>query len=320
MPRCHLALLVTLALGLLMAVPAADAQPQRNIPIVGVLANADLSAALVDPKSSVSAFRQGLREMGYVEGQNIGFEYRPSGGTQEPLSTFAGELVRLKVDVLLTMGVLPTQAAREATTTIPIVFSCTFDPVERGFVESLARPGGNLTGTAGTTGGLTGKQLELLKEVAPAATRVAALGDPTHPFYEAGIQGFQAVTPSLGLDLHLVQVRDPLNELERAFVALVHERVNAIYIRSHPTFNPYRARIVDLVAKSQLPAIYPGRSYVAVGGLMSYEADCPAQARRAGTHLPDRRRDAGIPAAHRPCGSAGHAGARVREDAGNVAR
>jgi putative ABC transport system substrate-binding protein len=285
MPRCHIALLVTLALGLLMAVPAADAQPQRNIPIIGVLANADLSAALADPKSSVSAFRQGLRDMGYVEGQNIGIEYRPSGGTQEPLSTFAGELVRLKVDVLLTMGVLPTRAAREATTTIPIVFSCTFDPVERGFVESLARPGGNITGTAGTTGGLTGKQLELLKEVAPAATRVAALGDPTHPFYEAGIKEFQAVTQSLGLDLHLVKVRDPLNELERAFAALVYERVDAIYIRSHPTFDPYRAQIVDLVAKSQLPAIYPGRSYVAVGGLMSYEADCPAQARRAGTFV-----------------------------------
>jgi putative tryptophan/tyrosine transport system substrate-binding protein len=212
--------IVALSLGLLAARLTADAQPRRNTPVIGVLANADLSAALADPKSSVSALRQGLRDLGYVEGQNLVMEYRPHGEKPAPLSTYAAELVRLQVDVLVTFGAIPTRTAREATTTIPIVFSCTFDPVERGFVESLARPGGNITGTAGTTGGLIGKQFELLKEVAPAATRVAALGDPTHPFYEAGIKGFQAVTQSLGLDLHLVKVRDPLNELERAFAAL----------------------------------------------------------------------------------------------------
>ena len=129
--------IVTLSLGILTALLAADAQPQRNIPVIGVLANTDLSEALANPKSSVSAFRQGLRDMGYVEGQNIGIEYRPSGGTQAPLSTFASELVRLKVDVLLTMGALPTRAAHEATTTIPIVFTCTFDPVEQGLFTCL---------------------------------------------------------------------------------------------------------------------------------------------------------------------------------------
>jgi putative ABC transport system substrate-binding protein len=274
--------IVTLSLGIFMALLAADAQSQRNIPVIGVLANADLSTALANPKSPVSALRHGLREMGYVEGQNIGIEYRPSGGTQEPLSTFAAELVRLKIDVLVTFGVIPTRAAREATATIPIVFACTFDPVERGFVESLAQPGGNLTGTAGTTLGLIGKQFELLKEVVPVATRVAVLVDPTHPSHEARILGFQAVTRSLGLDLHFVEVRDPPNELERAFAALVHERIDAIYIEAGPTFPPYRAQIVALVAKSQRPALYPSRADVRAGGLMSYEADCPALAQRAG--------------------------------------
>ena len=274
--------IVTLSLGLLAALLTADAQPRRNIPVIGVLANADLSAALANPKSPVSALRQGLRDMGYVEGQNIAFEYRPLGGKQAPLSTFAAELVRLQVDVLVTFGALPTRAAREETTTIPIVFACTFDPVEQGLVRSLAQPGGNITGTTGTTPGLTGKQVELLKEVTPAATRVAALKDSTHPLYEASTTRLQAMTRSLGLDLHLVAVRDPATELERAFTALVHERVDAIYIEPNPTFPPYHAQIVELVAKSQLPATYPVRSYVVAGGLMSYEADCPALAQRAG--------------------------------------
>jgi putative ABC transport system substrate-binding protein len=273
---------VIVTLGFLAALRAADAQPRRTIPVIGVLANADLSAALANPKSPVSALRHGLRDLGYVEGQNIAFEYRPLGGKPAPLSTFAAELVRLQVDVLVTFGALPTRAAREETTTIPIVFACTFDPVEQGLVRSLAQPGGNITGTTGTTPGLTGKQVELLKEVAPAATRVAALKDSTHPLYEASTTRLQAVTRSLGLDLHLVAVRDPATELERAFTALVHERVDAIYIEPNPTFPPYHAQIVELVAQSQLPAIYPVRSYVVAGGLMSYEADCPALAQRAG--------------------------------------
>lgn len=233
--------IVTLSLGLLAARLTADAQPRRNIPGIGENANADLSTALANPKSPVSALRHVLRDMGYVEGQNIAFEYRPLGGKQAPLSTFAAELARLKIDVLVTFGVIPTRAAREATATIPIVFACTFDPVERGFVESLAQPGGNLTRTAGTTLSLIGKQFELLKEVVPIATRVAVLVDPTHPSHEARILGFQAVTRSLGLDLHFVEVRNPPNELERAFAALVHKRIDAIYIEAGPTFPPYRA-------------------------------------------------------------------------------
>jgi putative ABC transport system substrate-binding protein len=273
--------IVTLSLGILTAFPAA-AQPRRNIPVIGVLANADLSAALVNPKSPVSALRQGLREMGYIEGQTIALEYRPQGGKPAPLSTYAAELVRLQVDVLVTFGAIPTRTAREVTTTIPIVFACTFDPVEQGFVGSLAQPGGNITGTTGTTPGLTGKQLELLKEVAPAVTRVAALKDSTHPLYAASTARLQAATQSLGLDLHVVAVRDPATELERAFAGLLHARVEAIRIAAGPPFSNYQAQIVALVAQSQLPAVYPFRSYVAAGGLMSYEADCPALAHRAG--------------------------------------
>jgi putative ABC transport system substrate-binding protein len=273
---------VIVTLGILAALLTADAQPQRNIPVIGVLSNADLSTALADPKSGVSAFRQGLHDMGYVEGQNIVMEYRPQGGKPAPLSAYAAELVHLKVDVLVTFGALPTRAAREETTTIPIVFACTADPVALGFVASLAQPGGNITGTTGLSSGLMGKQFELLKEVAPTVTRVAAIEDPTRPFHEGAIMRLQAVTRSLGLDLHLVAVRDPATELERAFAGLIHERVDAIRIAAGPPFSSYQAQIVDLVAKSQLPAVYPFRSYVEAGGLMSYEADCPALARRAG--------------------------------------
>jgi ABC-type uncharacterized transport system substrate-binding protein len=276
---------VIVTLGFLAALRAADAQPRRTIPVIGVLANADLSAALANPKSPVSALRQGLREMGYVEGQTIVLEYRPHGEKPAPLSTYAAELVRLQVDVLVTFGAIPTRTVREATTTIPIVFACTFDPVEQGFVSSLAQPGGNITGTTGTTPGLTGKQLELLKEVAPAVTRVAALKDSTHPLYAASTARLQAATKSLGLDLHLVAVRDPATELEHAFAALGHARVEALYIEPNPTFPPHQAQIVRLVAQSQLPAVYPVRSYVVAGGLMSYEADCPALAHRAGTFV-----------------------------------
>ena len=145
-----------IALGLLTALRATDAQPRRNLPGIGVLANADLPAALTNPKSNVSALRQGLRDMGYVEGQNMVMEYRPQGEKPAPLSTYAAEPVRLQVDVLVTFGAIPTRAAREETT-IPIVFARTFDPVEQGLVGSLTQPGGNLTGTAGRTQGLTGK-------------------------------------------------------------------------------------------------------------------------------------------------------------------
>jgi putative ABC transport system substrate-binding protein len=276
---------VIITLGLLAALLTADAQPRRHIPVIGVLANDDLSAALANPKSPVSALRQGLRKMGYIEGQNIVMEYRPHGEKPAPLSTYAAELVHRKVDVIVTFGALPTGAAREATTTLPIVFACTADPVALGFVVSLAQPGGNITGTTGLSSGLMGKQFELLKEVAPTVTRVAAIEDPTRPFYEGAVRRLQAVTQSLGLHLYLVAVRDPANELDRAFAGLLHERVDAIRIAAGPPFSNYQAQMVDLVAKSQLPAVYPFRSYVAAGGLMSYEADCPALAQRAGTFV-----------------------------------
>src|SRR4030095_9582042 len=144
MRRSATGLILTLAFGLLVVPLISTAQPQRTIPVIGVLANADLSAALANPKSPVSALRQGLRDMGYIEGQNIGMEYRPQGGKPAPLSTYAAELARLKVDVLVTFGALPTRAARDETHTIPIIFACTFDPVEQGLVGSLTQPGGKI--------------------------------------------------------------------------------------------------------------------------------------------------------------------------------
>jgi putative ABC transport system substrate-binding protein len=281
-----------LMLSLLVALHATDAQPRQNTPVIGVISNVDLKPRLANPSSFIYTFPQGLRDMGYVEGQNIRIEYRPFGETlgrrslqeiQAQLSAFAAELVRLPVDALVTFGAHPTLAAREATTTIPIVFACTYDPVAQGLVKSLAQPGGNITGAAGTTLDLIGKQLELIKEIVPGARRVATLVDPTDPLLEASMIPVEAMARSLGLELHPLKVSDPANELERAFASLVHERIDAIRIVGYPSFFPYREQIVALAAKSQVPAIYNNTHYVTAGGLMAYEPDCQALARSAGT-------------------------------------
>lgn len=288
--------IVTVTFGILTGLLAPDAQPRQNTPVIGMISNVDFKRHFTDPHSFIHTFLQGLRDKGYVEGQNIRIEYRPFGETlgrrflkgslkeiQARLSAFAAELVRLPVDALVTFGAHPTLAAREATTTIPIVFACTYDPVAQGLVKSLAQPGGNITGAAGTTLELIGKQLELIKEIVPGARRVATLVDPTDPLLEASMPKFEAMARSLGLEVHPLKVSDPANELERAFASLVHERIDAIRIVGYPSFNPYREQIVALAAKSQVPAIYNLTYYVRAGGLMSYEPDCQALARSAGT-------------------------------------
>jgi putative ABC transport system substrate-binding protein len=270
--------IVTLTCALLAAPVAAAAQPVEQVRRIGWLRpNA--------PRPHVrEAFLQGLRDLGYVEGQNLVIELRHGEDKAESLPTLAAELVRLPVEVLVSASIAATLAAKAATSAIPIVFTNVPDPVHHGLIASWAQPGGNITGAANAGMELLGKHLELLKEVVPAATRMAVLVNPNNPAYEAvGLKALQTAARLLKVDLHLMQVRDPATELERAFAALASEHVDALYVAQDPSFIPHATRIVALVTESQLPAMYLYRTYVQAGGLMSYEMDPLAIQRRAGT-------------------------------------
>jgi ABC-type uncharacterized transport system substrate-binding protein len=235
--------------------------------------------------TTVDAVRQGLRDMGYIEGQNLVIEHRSGKGALEPLPALAAELVRLPVDVLLTTGIAATLAAKAGTSTIPLVFYAVNDPIRMGLITSWAKPGGHITGAAAP--GLefnVGKVVELLKEVVPAATRVAILVDPDNP--ATRVFDHKAIQDTLqrsGVQLHFLEVRQPTPDaLERAFATLAQEGIEALYIGGDRSFDPHRTRIVELVATTRLPAIYAFASYVEAGGLMSYEMDWPVVAQRAG--------------------------------------
>jgi len=265
-------LIVTLALTILVAPLAIEAQPAGKVWRIGFLT---LFPVINE------ALRQGLRELGYVEGQNLVIESRSAEGKLDRLPDLAAELVRRPVDVIVTDGFdETTRAAKAATSTISIVFRGIPDPVDRGFIASWAQPGGNITGAAGASMEFNAmKQLELLKEVVPAATRIAVLVTPDSPLHGAAVQNLQAAARRLSIDLYLMEIRDPTTDLERAFAALAHERVDA-FLGYVATLVPHRTRIVELVAASRLPATYNVRSFVQAGGLMSYNVDFAAMGRR----------------------------------------
>ena len=210
---------VTLALAILVAPLAADAQPAREVPRIGWLRQ----GVLTEPSQIRDGFRQGLRDMGYVEGQNLVIESRFNEGKAALLRDFAAELVRLRVDVIVTNGTAPTAAARNATQTIPIVFGGVGDPVGSGFVASLPRPSGNITGVSGQVSDLMEKSFQLLKEVAPAATRIAGLsrGPLDDPLVKPFVQSMQEAARSVGVHVHILEVLDPPHDLERAFATLL---------------------------------------------------------------------------------------------------
>jgi putative ABC transport system substrate-binding protein len=258
----------------LLAVPLASAAPPAGkVWRIGYLESS--SGGLPE------AFRQGLRDLGYVEGQHIIIEHRSGQGLFESLPGLAAELVRLPVDLLVTNGTPAALAAKEATSTIPIVFLYVGDPVGSGLIAQWGQPGGNITGVATSIDLSMGKTLELLKELVPAATRVAVLVTPTHPLYGAALQKLQAAAQLSRMDLYLMEVRDPTTDLERAFAALAHERVDALYMVGDQSFAPHRTRILELVAASRLPATYGFRAFVEAGGLMYYNSDGAALARSA---------------------------------------
>jgi putative tryptophan/tyrosine transport system substrate-binding protein len=231
------------------------------------------------------AFRQSLRELGYAEGQNIVLEWRFVDGKPERYHDFAAELVRLKVDAIVTAsGDDPIIAAMNVTKTIPIIITTGSDPVARGFVASLAHPGGNVTGLSFMLHELSGKRLELLQEVVPKLRRVAVLGDRDQQNYNVQIKELEEAAQALGLQLQPVQLR-VADDLEKAFSAMARDRAGAFFVLVNPAIGFFRGKVVESATKSRLPGIYSTPDWVDAGGLMSYAPAYADQYRRAAVYV-----------------------------------
>jgi len=229
-------------------------------------------------------FRQALNDLGWVEGQNVVFEYRFADGQLDRLPALAGELAQMEVDVILAGSTPGALAAKNETRTIPIVMVTTGDPVGGGLVSSLARPEGNLTGVTALSQTGSAKRLELLKEAVPKITRVAILTDPTSPYTEPFLEEVERVARTLGLRLHVLGIRDP-GELEQAFEAMTGAGDMALMVGTDPIFNTNRERLVELAARNRLPAMYGLREFMNAGGFMFYGASLPHMYRHAATFV-----------------------------------
>jgi ABC-type uncharacterized transport system substrate-binding protein len=264
---------------LAVAVIAAAQQPTK-VPRIGYLTATSLSAIA----ARVEAFRQGLRELGYVEGKNIVIEWRYGEGKSDRLPALAAELVRLKVDVIVTSGSETTGHAKEATVTIPIVMAQDRDPVGSGHITSLARPGGNITGLSNFAPEISGKQLGLLKEIIPRFVRAAVIGTSIIPGHTQVLKETELAAGALGVKFQYLDVLN-FKDIETAFRAASKGRADAVLVLSGPIFNSERTQVVELAAKSRLPAIYSIREYVEAGGLMSYGVSEADLFRRAATYV-----------------------------------
>ena len=271
----------TIAGGLITRPLVVGAQPAQKAPRVGVLL---LFGTPGQPNPLVDAFRGGLRDLGYVEGQTVLIDYRWAEGQEQRLTDHAADLVRLKVAVIVTPGTPATMAARAATRAIPIVMTNVGDPVGSGIVASLARPGGNITGLSLLDADLDGKRIELLKEAVPHLSRLAILWSANDPGMTLAFGRVETAARALGLALQNLAVREPA-EFPRAFEAAGAGRAEALFVTAQPFTNQHRAQILDLVAKHRLPAIYTLRSFVDAGGLMSYGPSQADQYRRAATYV-----------------------------------
>jgi putative tryptophan/tyrosine transport system substrate-binding protein len=236
------------------------------------------------PSPELDAFRQGLRDLGYIEGQNITIEYRFANGRVGRLPELAGELVRLNLDVIVTPGTPASMAAKKATSTVPIIFAGVADAVGTGLVASLARPGGNITGLTSISAELGGKRLELLKAVVPKASRVTVLYNPADPSNVLVLKELQESARALGLALQPLAVRGP-DEFEGAFATMTRERVHALFGAAGVLTTEHRKPLVSLAAKSRIPAMWGERQFVEVGGLMSYAVNFYDEVRRAATYV-----------------------------------
>ena len=261
---------------LLASVYLAEAQQPPKVPRIGFL-----TSAAADP--AIEAFRQGFRELGYVEGKNVLVEYKyAQGGSQ--LSEFAEELVRLRVNVIVTTATEPSLSAQRATKTIPIVMGAGGDPVAAGLIANLARPGGNITGVTSISVDLSGKRLELLKEVTPKSSPVAVLWIPTNRGNKLQMKETEAAAHSLELQLQPAPVDDP-NDFTSAFSAIARGGARSLMVLNSPVFGSHRAQIAQLAAKGRLPAIYATSGYADAGGLMSYGPNLAGLYRRAAVYV-----------------------------------
>ena len=260
----------------------AQAQQSKKVPQIGFVSGAGDSS---NPGPAVESFRQGLRDRGYIEGKNILVEYRYAEGGRERIPSLVSELVQLKVDVLVLVTLPSVRAAKEATKTIPIVMVLAVDPVASGFVDSLARPGGNITGLATLQRELSGKRLELLKEVVPGMLRVGVLRDANAPGSAMGFKEYETAARALKIELQSLEVRGPEPDLEGAFRAAVKRRAGAFVTIRNPLLRRYTKRIAELAIKHRLPAIYEGSESVDAGGLMSYAVNDAENFKRAATYV-----------------------------------
>ncbi len=258
----------------------AQAQQAQKIPRIGYLAQRK-SPTSATPDPAADAFKQGLRELGYVEGKNILLEYRYAGGSADPLPGLVAELVQLKVDVLVSPVFPAIRAAKQATKTIPIVMVTTQDPVATGLVDSLARPGGNVTGLTRLTRELSGKRLELLKELAPKVSHVGVLWDADSPRFK----DYETAARALKIQLQTLEVRSPKPDFEGAFQAAAKGRVGALVTVSGGLTLSYPKRIADLAIKNRLPSMHERNEFVEAGGLMSYSTNDADLFRRAAVYV-----------------------------------
>jgi putative tryptophan/tyrosine transport system substrate-binding protein len=256
----------------------AEAQQVAKVRLIGVL------RAGSRPDPFVDAFRQGLRDLGYIEGKNILIEFRYAEGKSDRLANLAAELVGIKSDVIVTADTPPIRAAKNATKEIPIIMGNVADPVAAGLVANLAHPGGNVTGLSALAPELDGKRLELVKETLPTITRVAWVWDPVNPALTVRLKQMQAASQALGLKLQALEVRNP-EELGNAFKAAIKERAGALLVPA-VMVSPYRRQILDFSETKQLPLVHDTREFVEqVGGLMSYGPDFSDLWRRAAVYV-----------------------------------
>ena len=265
---------------LLACVGVAEAQQPKKIWQIGFL-----SSVSPDPYAHLyTAFLQGLRDSGYTDGQNVTIKPRWAEGNTERLTELAAELVRSKVDLMVSTGTVTALAAKAATTSIPIVFTAGGDLVKVGLISSLARPGGNLTGLSLLTTELNVKRLELLKETFPKIRRVGVLGNPANPNYRIQLNETQAAAKQLRLEIQVLETRDP-NEIETAFSKVSDKSVGALLVFSDPTLNAHRERIAEVTTKNRIPAIFEFKEFVEAGGLMSYGTNIIAVYRRVAIYV-----------------------------------
>jgi putative ABC transport system substrate-binding protein len=256
------------------------AAQQTKPPQVAILGGGSASANA----ARIEAFRQGLRELGYTEGKNILFEQRWADGKLDRLATFAAELVRLKIDIIVSAGPTVTRALSEVTSTIPIVMGFDDDPVGSGFVASLSRPGRNITGLSTLSPELSGKQLELLKEILPKISRVAVLGSSTHPGTTQTLKEMQSISAAFGVQIQYIELQAP-KDIDPAFSAARKAPADAIVVLTSVVTNTNKKPIVELAARNRLPAIYYTAEWTQNGGLLSYGANFDDLFRRAATYV-----------------------------------